>query len=226
MFTLLVAVGVALVVFGAVVLLRYADRPGGTLKWQGAEVSSAGAGLPLVALGVACIVLAVLRRPAAAPTGTSTTTPSSATAVSGAPGAAASAADSGECAAVRSLPAERVDTVEAGMRDVELLGAHERLEPPFGVVLTDGGRPVGTLRLRRYAGGSASADLYKIEALVDAGCRAVREVRNASRGGNPRELVNWDTARLRLGGREYDLRIGGEGNVTVALTAIGAGAGG
>jgi hypothetical protein len=205
-FTLLLVLGGALVVFGAVVLLRYSDRPGGTLKWQGVEVSSSGAGLPLIALGIGCVVLAVVRRPAAP---TDVTPPVS----------AATAGDSSECLKIRALPADRVDTVEAGMRDLELIGAHESLAPPFGIVLTDGGRPVGTLRVRRFAGSSSASDLYRIEAVVDAACRPVRALRNTSRGGDPRELVNWDTVRLQLGGRAYDLRIGGEGAIGVGRFA-------
>jgi hypothetical protein len=213
---LLLALGGALLVFGAVVLIRYSDRPGGTVKWLGMELTSSGAGLPLIGLGIGCIVLAVVRWPAAAPPnpaggpapGASGPAPETL-------GAATPAGDSSECARVRALPADRVDTVEAGMRDVELLGAHERLEPPFGVVLTDGGRPVGALRLRRFASSGSPTVLFRIEAAVDAGCRPVRELRNTGRGGDPRELLNWDTVRLRLGGREYDLRVGGEGTVGV-----------
>jgi hypothetical protein len=208
-FTLLLALGGALVVFGAVVLLRYSDRPGGTLKWQGVEVSSSGAGLPLIALGIACVVFAIVRRPAPAapPTGPP-----------GSPGDS-TAGDSSDCLKVRALPADRVDTVEAGMRDVELIGSHERLEPPFGVVLTDGGQPVGAIRLRRFAASGSAADLYKIEAVVDAACRPVGALRNTSRGGDPRALLNWDTVRLRFDGREYDLRIGGEGAIGVGRFA-------
>jgi hypothetical protein len=218
-FTLLLALGGALVVFGAVVLLRYSDRPGATLKWQGVELTSSGAGLPLIVLGIACIGFAVLRRPGApagAPTGAPTgvpPSPVSPAALTGAP--SVPAGDSSECAAFRALPADRVDTVEAGMRDIEVIGPRERMEPSFGVVLTDGGQPVGAVRLRRFKGTSYVTDLYKIEAVVDAACRPVRELRNASRGGDPRALLNWDTVRLRLGAHEYDLRIGGEGSMGV-----------
>src|SRR4051794_8104467 len=67
----LVAAGCALLLFGGVVLLRYSDRPGASIKWLGVEVSSAGAGLPLVALGVGCILFAVLRNSAPERSGTS-----------------------------------------------------------------------------------------------------------------------------------------------------------
>lgn len=36
-------------------LLRFPDRPGGRIVWRGMEVSSAGAGLPLIVLGVAVV---------------------------------------------------------------------------------------------------------------------------------------------------------------------------
>lgn len=51
--------------------------------------------------------------------------------------------------------------------------------------------------------------------LMDASCRQVDEIRNLTRGGNPRELQNWDTAAMRFDGREYNLRIGGEGSIGV-----------
>jgi hypothetical protein len=54
----LVIVGVALIVFGAFVLIRMPLRPGGTIKTKWFEVSSVGAGLPLIVLGVAAIVFA------------------------------------------------------------------------------------------------------------------------------------------------------------------------
>src|SRR3712207_194019 len=50
-------VGIALAAFGAFVLVRMPTRPGGTLKTKWFEVSSVGAGLPLIVLGAAIIVL-------------------------------------------------------------------------------------------------------------------------------------------------------------------------
>jgi hypothetical protein len=50
-------IGVALVVFGAFVLIRMPLRPGGTIRTRWFEVSSVGAGLPLIVLGVAAIII-------------------------------------------------------------------------------------------------------------------------------------------------------------------------
>lgn len=53
----LLIVGVALIAFGAFVLIRMPTRPGGTIKTKWFEVSSVGAGLPLIVLGAALVVV-------------------------------------------------------------------------------------------------------------------------------------------------------------------------
>jgi hypothetical protein len=221
---ILLALGLGLIAFGAIVLLRYSDRPGGTVKWLGLELSSAGAGLPLIALGIGCIVLVVLRGPAASADRTPRDAGASGAAsgdsgqrAAAVPGDSAARAASSDCleALFASLPRDRVATVEAGMRALQVIGPHQLLDSPFGVVLTENGERIGAIRLRLYRGTNASADLYKVEAIVDAACQPVQELRNASRGGNPRELVNWDTLRMRLGGHDYEMRIGGEGDIGV-----------
>jgi hypothetical protein len=58
---ILTAAGVVLAVFGAVVLIKFPDRPGGRIAWRELEISSAGAGLPMIVIGVGCLVLAALR---------------------------------------------------------------------------------------------------------------------------------------------------------------------
>ena len=53
----LLIIGVGLVAFGAFVLIRMPMRPGGTVKTKWFEVSSVGAGLPLIVIGAALIVV-------------------------------------------------------------------------------------------------------------------------------------------------------------------------
>ena len=86
---------------------------------------------------------------------------------------------------------------------------------PFGVVLTENGRRIAALRVRLYRGPNSSADFYRVEAAVDAACRPLAELRNQSRGDDPTRLINWDTLRFHVDGHDYDLRIGGEGDVSV-----------
>ncbi len=217
----LLVLGIALVAFGALVLLKYSDRPGGTIKWLGIEVSSKGAGLPLIALGVGCIAFAATRFPLAA-TGPGSITPSD----SGLRLVATSAnrVENSDTSCVAALldgvPRDRVDTVEVGTRALEVIGPHQKLDAPFVLVLTEDGKRIGTLRLRMVLTGNASSDFFKVEATVDAGCATVREIRNQSRGEDPRVLVNWDTFRQTLGGHQYDLRIGGEQGVSVSFARV------
>jgi hypothetical protein len=60
-FGILTATGALLAVFGAVVLIKFPDRPGGRIAWRGLEISSTGAGLPMIVIGVGCLLLAALR---------------------------------------------------------------------------------------------------------------------------------------------------------------------
>jgi hypothetical protein len=208
MFVPLVLLGVVLIVFGAFVLLRYSDRPGATVKWLGAELSSNGAGLPLIMLGVGCIAFAALRFPP----GGHSTRDSTTVATSSSP-----VRKDGTCIDewLSGIPRDRIDTVEAGMRDLEVIGSHQPLEQPFVLLLTDNGKLIGALRVRLYRASNHSSDLYKIEDAIDAQCSTIEDIRNASRGGNPRELVNWDNLGVTLGGKKYELTIGGEVSIGV-----------
>ena len=57
----LTASGILIAVFGAVVLIKFPDRPGGRIAWRGLEISSTGAGLPIIVLGIGFLMLAALR---------------------------------------------------------------------------------------------------------------------------------------------------------------------
>lgn len=61
----LLGVGFALLIFGAVVLLKYSDRPGGRVRIASWEVDSLGAGLPLIVIGVLVVALAAVQWPQA-----------------------------------------------------------------------------------------------------------------------------------------------------------------
>jgi hypothetical protein len=222
---LLIALGIGLVVFGGFVLLRHADRPGGTLKWLGMEISSTGAGLPLVALGVLCIAFAVLSTPKGATQddrerrssndAVATSEPEGESSREGNLGGTAAGLTGCFTEFLSSVSGDRIARVEAGMRDVPVIGPDQALDRPFGVIFTDGADAIGAARMRLYPGPDYGSDLYKIEAIVDGSCQPVEELANASRGGNPRELQNWDTARMRFGERTYDMRIGGEGEIGI-----------
>ncbi|MEO8621468.1 MAG: hypothetical protein ABI625_10410 [bacterium] len=214
MLTTLLVLGVALIAFGAVVLLRYSDRPGGTIKAFGAEVTSKGAGLPLIALGVGCIGYAAVHfqtRQQSVPNLRSTDAPAETSST-------ARQVNDTSCLStlLSGIQRDRIDTVEVGQKDLEIIGSHQKIDSAFALVLTESGKRIGALRLRLYPSKNSSADLYKIEQAVDGSCANVEQMRNTSRGGNPRELMNWDTMRATLGAHQYDLRVGGEGSINVS----------
>ena len=196
--TILLAAGIALLLFGAVVLLRFPDRPGGRIGWQGFDVSSAGAGLPLIALGVAAIAVGAVRG-------------NSSSSARG-QGATTSSTTGGDC----FQGVEQAKTIEAGASDVEVIRPDQPKTEPVWLRFTEGGDPIGGLRFRFFP----DSELFKIERVVDARCAAVEPVENVDRGGDPRALQNWDTVRLRLDDRFYDMRIGASSDVRVNFTAV------
>lgn len=53
----LLVIGIGLVLFGALILVKFPNKAGGKVTFLGVEISSAGAGLPLVVLGVVTMTL-------------------------------------------------------------------------------------------------------------------------------------------------------------------------
>jgi hypothetical protein len=198
--TILLIVGVGLVLFGALVLLRFPDRPGGRIAWHGFEVSSLGAGLPIIALGVLAIGFAGARGTGdegatVGGTGGLTTVAQETTAVS----------DAAEC--FSSVPEEELQPIEEGTRDFDIFRIDQPKSDPVWLAFTVDGEPIGGLLFRYIPANS----LFKIQRVVDAGCNPVDPVENVSRGGDPRTLQNWDTVQLRFDSALYNLRLGDDG---------------
>lgn len=200
--TVLLVVGVVLVAFGALVLLLFPDRPGGRIGWQGLEVSSIGAGLPIIALGVAAIAFAGVRGVSGAEE----------TALVGSTDGQETATTARTAAACfREASPDQLRTVEEGTRTYELVRPEQPKRDPVWIAFTQGGRPLGGLLLRFFPANK----IFKIERLVDARCQPVEPVANTSRGGDPRVLQNWDVVRLRFDDALYDLRVGAESDIAL-----------
>ncbi len=188
--------------FGALVLLRFPDRPGGKIAWRGMEVSSAGAGLPLVVVGIAAIaVAATLDGGDDAAEGEE---------ASIAP-AGISASESHPCPELfAGIPSRRIASLEAGVEDRIVVRPSEPKRGAIGLSFTDGGRPVGALRIVYFPDNG----LFKVDGLVDARCRSATTYENSSRpDSDPGTLQNFDTLAMALAGRRYALRVGGSTDV-------------
>ncbi len=87
-------------------------------------------------------------------------------------------------------------------------------EQPAGMVLEEFGQPVVALSYMFFE----DDHIFKINAAVDNSCQPVAFA-NASRGGAPEVLQNWDTLELTTAGGVYALRFGydtGEASVVTS----------
>jgi len=195
--TSLLAVGIAVAVFGGLVLLKFPERPGGRIAWHGFEVSSVGAGMPLIVVGVAAVAIAALRGGnAVSSTGhPGNSSPTVSTSASG---------PSTGCSVFQGVPKGRVKPVEDGASALTVIGADQSKTGPFVLKLTENGKSIGAIRARWIASGS----LFRVESVVDASCKPTESFSNASRSSDRHVLQSYDELRLRLGTRSYTLSLG------------------
>jgi hypothetical protein len=214
----LTIVGLLLILFGGLVLLRFPDRPGGKITWQGVEVSSPSAGLPVIALGLIAIGAAYIlpgQPPIPPPPGS---TPKEVSASVTLTAELASCLDS----YFADVPAERTKTVEEGSLALEVLSPGLSIGAPIVLKLTDQGKSVGAIRFHLVKQGQD--ELFKADDIVDAKCTPLREddYANATRGGDPRVLQNFDSWDLRFSERHYELRLGDGAGITASFRALPA----
>lgn len=200
MTVILLLLGAALVGFGALVLLKFPDRPGGKLAWRGFEVNSAGAGLPLIVLGVVTTVIAGSVQLSGKQHESS--------AVSGvAPGTELVSP---------GVSADRIVTLEDGTYNRDIVQVDQAKDRPIGIKFTQDGRPLGALTLQPFP----QDDLFKVRDVVDAQNHPVVEYSNASRGGAKNVLQNWDNLHIRFGKRLYLLQVGGFDTIRVNFEQV------
>ena len=208
---LLGTVAVALLAVGVVLLWRHPTH-GGTIAWRGLEVSSAGAGLPvlaagLVVLGGAVIVARDGPDPSPAPPSTATTGSSGGTF-----GLPPAGCFEGYFA---SLPAERTATAEVGATGLVVVGRDQPKEPPVGLRVTDRGDVVGGMRFRFVP----TSDLFIIESVVDGSCAEIESFFNATRrGADKHTLKNFEHVFVDWRGATYDIGLGGTGVISVSVS--------
>jgi hypothetical protein len=194
---ILVIVGAALVGFGALVLLKFPDRPGGKIAWHGFEVNSVGAGLPLIALGVVAIAIA-------GPMQFSQPLPGSPPAASG--------TESGSAA----VTGGRTVTLEDGTRDRDIVPIDEPKDQPIRITFTQNSRPIGALTLLPFP----ADGLFKVQDVVDSRSQPVGEYSNSTRGGPKNVLQNWDDFHVRFEERLYRLGVAGFDTVRVTFEQV------
>jgi hypothetical protein len=198
----LAALGVALVALGALILLRFPDRPGGNVSLMGLKVSSVGAGLPLVALGVLVALVAFTQ---SGGDGSSSTSDESSSSGGGGAVAASPPKDLPACfadffAADPAVPRDRRRRLPSEAQDVDVLGAEESKADEFGLVFTDRQEVVGAAKLRY----DVDATQTSIDAIVDASCKPVTWISDGAPSPSPDLVDHYTNLRLELGERTYE----------------------
>ena len=193
MFTVMV-VGLGLVIFGALVLLKFPNRPGGKIGWNGVEISSVGAGLPLIFLGVVCIVISNTSIPAEFDIWNREPESNGQT-----------SSGSDDCFEYfQGMPKDRVKTLEEGAQDVQLIGPHQSKDEAIAIKFTENNQPIGAIKFYFYS----NNNMFKVETVVDSNCQPIEEYSNIDRGGDKHVLQNWDTLQIRFEDSTYELCLG------------------
>ncbi len=170
------------------------DRPGGRIAWQGVEVSSIGAGLPLIVVGIVAIAIS-----GGGAIGDSNGNGKSAEAKTGTIATLECPDD-----LASKLSAERIATVESGANAQIIAGPLASKTDTFGLRFTDGGETIGAMTLTFFP---ASA-LFKVQSFVDADCETAQVLSLEPGVGALGAIRNWGTVRTDLGGNSYLFNVG------------------
>jgi hypothetical protein len=216
MVLLLAAVGVVLVGLGALILLRFPDRPGGSVGFLGMEVSSIGAGLPVIALGLLAVVLAVEQQRGDSETPSTTNRAATTAAASGQPAVPRCMVEFFDAPPEvvverrKYLPRRQGD-------DLDVLKPGEPKDTEFGLILKDQGTVVGAVKMRY----DPDAEEFPLDGIVDAACRpAPWTTEQDESTQNPPVAFLSDDIRFTLGETTYNINLDqGEPTTVIGLTA-------
>lgn len=210
--TVLLVIGVGVVALGAFVLLLFPDRPGGKIAWQGAEVSSIGAGLPLIVVGIAAIAIS----------GSGAIGDDGGGLFGGSDGGGGDSRDQTTAALEcpddlsASVPPERVASVELGANAQIVAGLTASKTEPFGLRLTDGGETVGAITARFFP----ASGVFRIQSFVDADCDAMEVVSLVPGEGRLDAVPEHSDVRIDLMDRAYVLNFGGGKDIRVNFNSF------
>jgi hypothetical protein len=206
----LVTLGVLLILFGGLVLLRFPDRPGGEFEFRGVRIQSVGAGLPLIVLGVVTVIIAVLQVDPAAEQGASqpgepggTTTTTTTTSTTWAPtDVPTTTTGPGDCLEDYLEREPRVNPAfQKRLPEGETVPVNSMIE--FALILVEGTEVTGAVRFR-YEPIPPTLTVYDV---VDARCQLATSETTET---NDAFLV-----AVTLPDRTYELTVNHEESVVV-----------
>jgi len=108
----------------------------------------------------------------------------------------------------KGIPGDRVGTVEAGSTAYDVITESQPKAGTIGMTFTNNARPIGAIRFAFFP----ENRIFKIESIVDAGCRAIEDYESRT-GGDKHVWQDSSAVRLHLNGRFYDLTANGAGSL-------------
>ena len=183
---IVMVVGIGLMIFGALVLLKFPYRPGGKITWGGIEISSMGAGLPLIVLGVICIVISST---GISPEDLCKIYPDICN------------GKSENC--FEGIPEDRVATMEEGAKYIQLIGPHQSKDEAIAINFTENRKPIGAIKFYYMFDNK----FFKVDSIVDSECKPIEDYENVNRGGDKHVLQSWDTLQIQFGDHTYELSL-------------------
>jgi hypothetical protein len=94
---------------------------------------------------------------------------------------------------------DRLASLETGAMDQVIINPAQTKSEPFAIQLTRNREIVGAMIINFFP----ESTLFKITSVVNPECVVVTSYENATMGGDPNTLGNWNTLELRLGGLLY-----------------------
>ena len=174
-------VGIGLIIFGALVLLKCPSNSRSKIIWGGIEISSKGAGLPLIVLGVICVVIS----------GTGISPGYLCKILPGiCNGNDNQMNEFGNC--FEGIPEDRVKTMEAGAKKIILIGPNQSKDEAIAINFTENREPIGAIKFQYFG-----KNLFKVEKVVDSKCQEIKMDQDI--------LYSWDTLNIQFGDHTYAL---------------------
>jgi|SRR6266508_2961880 len=112
-----------------------------------------------------------------------------------------SRSESADCIAafLNDVPKDRVATLEAGAKDLQIIAPQQAKDQPIAVKLEENSKLVGAVKFQFYSNGS----MFKIHSIVNSHCQPLEDFANVSRGGDKHVLQNYDDLQIQFGNATY-----------------------
>lgn len=175
-----IIIGLIITIVGIIVILKFPDRPGGTFRWGSIEISSKGAGLPIIVIGLACVIFFTYNAPP----------------IKILPG----------CIESESFVRDKniIVNIEDGSHNQELVSADKLEGKILTIKLTENRKTIGFMNLDFYL----NNQMFKIKSILDAKGRPINGIINVTQGDNHDVIQNWDIIEMQIGETKYAIRLG------------------